>query len=332
MKPTTVTSAGDRTGWPVRWLYRDYIADPGRLTASVEAVRSRLAPYLRAWERHGVYIGMASWDAVQWIGVLYGGWYHSRTEFVRGSLGEYAACFRTSCVEMGPYAPPAVPALMHLAQQAPLTFAFTATVRDETLMYRFPYSHPERAKRGERNEVFLDPSVFEERVLPALALLGRRVAAVVLRIARIYRTEHYPCTAFLRRLDALLGALPPAYRYAVDVANPEYLLPDYFDCLRSHGVAHVLRSRLEGRTVLEEVGHPGALTGKSAVMYAPAAWGEETELALIGAVRRCCDEERELYLYLQDGADPHAPLAMARMLEALNPELARLSPIRRRAA
>ena len=331
---TMMTFGAAMDGWPVRWLYRSYLADPGRLRASVEAFRGHLLPYLQAWERHGVHIGMVSWEAAHWIGALYGRWYASRTEFMRGALQEYAACFRTACVEIGPSGGHEVPALLHLESQVPAGFAFTAVVADETLMYRFPYGHPDRAKRGERNAAFLTPSAFDERVLPVLELLGRRVAAVVLRIARIYRTERYPFAAFLRQLDGLLGALPHTYRYAVDVDNPEYLLPAYFDCLRSHGAAHVIRSRQEqeGEKLLGEVEHPGVLTGRCAVMHCPAAWSEETVLALVGAVRRCCDEKRELYLYMQDGQDPRAPQFVMRMMEAMNPELARLSPIRRKAA
>jgi uncharacterized protein YecE (DUF72 family) len=44
---------------------------------------------------------------------------------------------------------------------------------------------------------------------------------------------------FLDRLDPFLGALPPDFRYAVEVRNPEFLAPDYFACLRERGAAHV---------------------------------------------------------------------------------------------
>jgi hypothetical protein len=36
-----------------------------------------------------------------------------------------------------------------------------------------------------------------------------------------------------------LGNLPRAFRYAVEVRNPEFLEDAYFDLLRTHGVAHV---------------------------------------------------------------------------------------------
>ncbi len=44
---------------------------------------------------------------------------------------------------------------------------------------------------------------------------------------------------FLERLDPFLAALPPEFRYAVEIRNPEFLERDYFACLRHHGVAHV---------------------------------------------------------------------------------------------
>ena len=45
--------------------------------------------------------------------------------------------------------------------------------------------------------------------------------------------------AFLQELDPFLAALPPGFRYAVEIRNPDFLAPEYFACLRSHRVAHV---------------------------------------------------------------------------------------------
>jgi uncharacterized protein YecE (DUF72 family) len=44
---------------------------------------------------------------------------------------------------------------------------------------------------------------------------------------------------FVSLLDPFLDKLPQTFRYAVEIRNPEFLTPDYFDCLRAHNVTHV---------------------------------------------------------------------------------------------
>jgi uncharacterized protein YecE (DUF72 family) len=44
---------------------------------------------------------------------------------------------------------------------------------------------------------------------------------------------------FVERLDPFLASLPPEFRYAVEIRNPEFLVHDYFECLRGRRVAHV---------------------------------------------------------------------------------------------
>ena len=44
---------------------------------------------------------------------------------------------------------------------------------------------------------------------------------------------------FVKELDPFLARLPAGWRYAVEIRNAEFLAPDYFACLRAHGVTHV---------------------------------------------------------------------------------------------
>ena len=68
----------------------------------------------------------------------------------------------------------------------------------------------------------------------------REDGAADLRIRRL-RTAQFRRSwrEFLDRLDPFLAALPPEFRYAVEIRNPEFLEKDYFACLRARGVAHV---------------------------------------------------------------------------------------------
>ncbi|MEP7367195.1 MAG: DUF72 domain-containing protein [Acidobacteriota bacterium] len=44
---------------------------------------------------------------------------------------------------------------------------------------------------------------------------------------------------FCGRSRSVLAALPPGFRYGIEIRNSEYLVPDYPDVLRRHNVAHV---------------------------------------------------------------------------------------------
>ena len=41
---------------------------------------------------------------------------------------------------------------------------------------------------------------------------------------------------FVTQLDQFLGALPPGWRYAVELRNRGWLVPEYFAMLRSHSL------------------------------------------------------------------------------------------------
>jgi uncharacterized protein YecE (DUF72 family) len=332
-----MASAGQKTpahadaAWPVRLLYRDYLARPEVFHRRVETVRGSLVPYLRAWERHGVYIGMASWTVPRWIGTLYRRWYGTGREFARHVLEEYGQCFLTTCLDVGPNRMPLPAVLRRLSAQAPPDFLFATRVADESLTYRFPYGHPDPARRGERNERFLDAALLEERVLTPLRVLERAAGVVVLQVARVYGTEEMTSPLFLSRLRSFLDRLPRGPRYALEVRNPEYVVPDYLACLREYGVAHVLRNGMDTPPLIEELQAPGVMTADTVVAYVSAVHGE-TVLAARETVRCCVEGRRSLFLYVDDATDENMPAVVRTLLQELNPLLAGLSPIRRRAA
>ena len=62
-------------------------------------------------------------------------------------------------------------------------------VDGELLVYRFPYSHRDRVKRGQVNPGFLDPEATRMRLAELLAPVGDAVDVVVLRLQRISPNE-----------------------------------------------------------------------------------------------------------------------------------------------
>ncbi len=321
--------------WPTRLLYREYLSRPEAFQGSAKKFQESLAAYLRAWERHSVYFGVSSWRSSRWIGTVYRRWYSSYAEFVRFSLEEYARCFATTCLEFGPYVPPTVSACARLRERVPGRFRFAVGIADESLMYRFPYGHPDPAKRGECNGSFLDAGLLQERVFPAVQQLGPNVGVLVLGLAPIYPTEDVPFSTFLRWLDRFLGALPHEYRYAVEPGNTGYVLPEYLACLQHYRVAHVLRQRVRVSPIIDQIQVPGVLTTDLCVLWASPAWSireDDLPLGIVQAIRHGIETRSALYIYTDDQRSFHAPYGLANLMEMLNPELARLSPIKRRAA
>ena len=60
--------------------------------------------------------------------------------------------------------------------------------------------------------------------------------------SRFYPTDYEHGREFVADLDKFLGQIPKGWPYAIEMRNKHWLQPDYFACLASHEVAHVLNS------------------------------------------------------------------------------------------
>jgi hypothetical protein len=218
-------------------------------------------------------------------------------------------------------------------------FAWSLLVDGEQMVYRFPYGHPDRKKRGEVNPHFLDPRCMAETFVPLLPLRELSVRVVVLKIGGVGRTEALDFDGFLRVLLRCLDALPPAYRYAVENGTSRFILPEYLACLRRRNIIHVPAPA----PLFDAVRVPGALAVDPCVLRSAClAVEEEGEewAAFHETVRLCLGEEKTLYAYFTDGREtafPGTPRGagarrLTRLLTGLDSELARRSPIKRKAA
>ena len=58
---------------------------------------------------------------------------------------------------------------------------------------------------------------------------------------------------FVTQLDQFLSALRSGWRYAVELRNRGWLVPEYFAMLRSHNVAHVFNNSTRIPSALEQL-------------------------------------------------------------------------------
>jgi len=259
---------------------------------------SWLTSYVRAWERHQIHFSL------------------------RGPLSIDAD------------QPPRLPASGEKEAQMLPEHPAAVTLSGGPLTYRFSHAHHDWKKRGEPNANFLDPGMLQDVLLPALGSLAPRAQLVILCLAPIYATEDCSVRAFLAKLDRFLAGLPPAYRYAVGIKNPDFLLPDYCACLQNHGVAHLF-DETGMPSLLDQIQVPGILTAEHAVCWNTQEPGPgrsmngEWELGIVETVRRCVTEKKRCFFYL----DEHLGVAsLETLMTMLNADLAKLSPIRKQAA
>jgi uncharacterized protein YecE (DUF72 family) len=293
-------------------------------------------PHVRAWGTHGVHFGLSSWTAPEWRELLGHQRYAAAENGVLRALAAYATVFRTTTITTAALGALAPPVLSRLSNTVPETFSFVVVVENGLTTYRFPHSYPDRHKRGQRSTEFCDPSALTGTVMPLLEQLAPRVHTVLFRFPLVFPTEELRALEFAGLLGRLLDACPSRYRYAVEIGSPHGMTPWSAECLRAHAAATALR-QTEEESLLEDVLAPGVLSADRLFLRVPAdaAWlSGEGGVAVREAIRRCVDAGVELRVHLDP---PRRPASTVRecflsLTEMLLPDLAKLSPIRRRVA
>lgn len=210
--------------------------------------RARLAEALRRLASEGVWIGTSSWKYEGWLGQIYSRErYMSRGVFAQKRfeaecLAEYARTFPAVCGDFTFYQFPSEAYWRRLFQSAPEQLVFAFKAPEQITAKVFP-SHARYGPRGGLvNTSFLDVELFKEQFLALLEPYRARVAVLILEFGAFPRTAYSHVREFVRDLDRFLALLPRQFRYSVEIRHPEFLGPDYFHLLRSHGVAHVFNA------------------------------------------------------------------------------------------
>ena len=210
--------------------------------------RASLRSKLGALAAENIYIGTSSWKYEGWIGQIY-----SRDRYlVRGRfsekrfqaecLNEYAETFPIVCGDFSFYQFPSESYWKRLFGSAPASLKYAFKVPEEVTVKSFP-RHPRYGPRaGEKNSSFLNAVLFQNGFLDLLRSYRERVAVLIFEFGSFSRQSYHGAGDFLAEVDPFLSSLPRDFRYAVETRNPDFLGHDYFNCLRQHGVGHVLNA------------------------------------------------------------------------------------------
>jgi len=301
--------------------------------SDAELFRERLARPLELLARQGIRIGGSSWKYEGWLGQIYSpSRYETRGRFSKKlfeaeCLREYAALFPTVCGDFAFYQFPEEDFWRRLFAQVPPGFEFAFKVPEQITCRQFP-THPRYGPQaGLDNPSFLDFFLFQEAFLRPLDPYRDKVGVLIFEFGTFSKGVFSDVREFVERLDPFLGALPRQFRYAVEIRNEEFLTPEYFDCLRSHGVAHVFNAWARMPDLAEQVALPGSITAgfvvsrvllrrgrpyeKAVQMFSPYKEIQDPNPATRAAVREMIESARDFrrpaYIYVNNRFEGNAP-------------------------
>ena len=162
-----------------------------------------------------------------------------------------------------------------------------------------------------------------------------KTALLIFEFGTFARSTFSSAAEFLDRLDPFLANLPPGFRYAVEIRNPEFLEREYFTCLRRHGVAHVYNAWSRMPELRHQMSIPESRTADFAVCRALLRYGRVYEDAvkrfapyreiqdpnpqardsmrvLIGRTR---EDRGMLFLFVNNRLEGNAPLTIVSLVE-----------------
>jgi len=193
----------------------------------------------------GIYLGTSSWKYTGWIGSIYDieryqtlGKF-SDSKFQRTCLAEYALHYPTVSIDAAYYQLPDKLPLSAWCGQVPDTFRFALKVTDLFTLKHFPNLPRHGLHAGKPNAHFLDPVAFNDRFLTPLEPFKAKIGLCILEFSRFYSRDFTRGRDFVTQLDAFLSGIDThQWALAVELRNPTFLAPPYFEVLARHQVAH----------------------------------------------------------------------------------------------
>jgi uncharacterized protein YecE (DUF72 family) len=303
--------------------------------------RATLSDRLHALAQQRILIGGSSWKYEGWLGQIYSRERYlargkfSKRIFEQECLSEYAETFPTVCGDFAFYQFPTVDFWAKLFSRVPEDFQFAFKVPEQVTCKVFP-DHPRYgAQAGQENEAFLDPRVFEEMFVRLLLPHRRKTALLIFEFGTFAKRSFEGVAQFVERLDSFLANLPPVFRYAVEIRNPDYLDRAYFDCLRQHRVAHVYNAWARMPELKRQIAIPGSATADFQVCRAllrrgrpyeeavqafapythvqdPNPEARESMKVLIGRAR---ENKEFLFLFVNNRLEGNAPFTILSLVE-----------------
>ena len=244
--------------------------------------KAALAGRLRSLAAQNIWIGTSSWKYPGWLDQIYSrDRYTTRSKFSQKRfeaecLAEYAETFPIVCGDFSFYQFPTPEFWQRLFATAPKELRFALKVPEEVTAEVFPKHARYGPRAGMKNQTFLHADTFAAGFLEPLEPYRDRIATLIFE----FGARSTAPREFTSRLAPFLAALPPSFRYSVEVRNRSFLIPPYFDCLAEHKTAHVFNAWTKMPPLAEHIAIPGAFTADFTVVRALLREGRPYEQAV----------------------------------------------------
>ena len=285
-------------------------------------------------------VGTCSWKYESWKGLIYDPGKRYRPD---DYLADYARTFDSVEVDQWFWSlfPGAVrlpePRTVRLYERSvPPGFSFTVKAPNALTLTHFYAKQPpgSASVAGQANPHFLDHGLLVE-FLDRLSPLGAKLGPVMFQFEYLNRQKMASKEVFFERLGEFVDAAPKGVRYAVEVRNPNYHSPVFFDFLAGRGLGFVYIDgyyippigrvfdrfrprtsdfqviRLHGGDRLEIEGETDEVWNK---IVAPKPEGLKAAANIVRANAR---NKVLTYLNLNNHYEGSAPLSIGRFLEVL---------------
>ncbi len=295
--------------------------------------RKGLRDKLTELAKRNIWIGTSSWKYEGWLGQIYSQERYqvrgrfSQKRFEAECLSEYAETFPIVCGDFSFYQFPSAQYWKRLFESAPGSLRYAFKIPEEITVRTFP-SHPRYGPRaGERNASFLNAALLEGAFLGPLEPFERQIATLIFEFGTFPKAAYRDAAEVVEALDPFLASLPKTFRYAVEIRNDDLLVPDYFACLRRHGISHVFNSWTRMPAIGEQVVLPEAFTANFTVTRALLRPGRpyedavakfspyqeirdpnpETRQNLRNLIKRAKDRNEPAYIFVNNRLEGSAP-------------------------
>jgi len=303
--------------------------------------RARVSAALSSLAGRGVYLGTSSWKYPGWLGQVYSEERYltrgrfSQKKFESTCLGEYAETFPAVCGDFSFYQFPSEDYWRRLFGSAPSKLLYAFKAPEQVTVKVFPQHDRYGGRAGQANETYLDAGLFTDAFLHPLEPYRAQIAVVIFEFGTFSRASYDRLRDFLTDLDAFLGRIPPGVRYAVEVRNQELLRPEYFECLRGRGAAHVFNSWTRMPPLARQTALPDAFTAGFTVTRALLGRGrsyeqavkefspysevkdpnEEARAALRAIISRSIETQQPAFIFVNNRLEGNAPGTIEALVE-----------------
>lgn len=294
-----------------------------------------------------IQFGTCSWKYPDWRGLVYGD-ATPPGDFLR----EYAQRYETVEIDQwfwslfahGKLVLPQPGTVAVYAAAVPAGFLFGVKLPNALTLPHLPGSG--QALPPEPNPHFLSPVLLRD-ILSRLEPLHGKLGPVMLQFGYLNQQAMPSQAAFHERLAAFAGRLPDDYEWAVEIRNPNYLNPAYFDLLRQLRLAPVLQQGYYLPPVAEVYARHADLLADSLVIRLHGAdrqgiekrtgrhWGRladphDAELdALAGVLLDIRARKRKARVYANNHFEGCAPLTLQRLQARLEGRSDTSAPLRK---